>query len=453
MKRIILALFLAACSGGQSGDVGMSRDFLGTDSAQYSFESGTQGWVKSGNKITTVTTSTTQVFLGNQSLAVNFVSNGAASGQQVVVANTQQLAGKTITYNVFLPAGMKLSSLQVFAQENASNGWRWDANWRPVSALRLGQWNTLQLSIPGDAAPLQSIGVEFALSAAWSGAVYVDSVGWPTSVQDSGTPDSGVDAGAPDSGTDAGVDAGVDAGLPDSGQDSGTFVSDGGSVTAVRFGAGAGKDGLFSSSPVNPNLRTVAGWVRLRTTTVNQNRQENMWSLENNAPSNVYQLLITTYHTNQWESHDSSQGGFLFAPVDLGWWFIAETNNSSTNTTKLYYRKDGNQTLNVTSGNTHPSISGITRFLIGTDDATGQNEWLDGDLAGVKVWGAELSQAELLLESQHLSPVRTSGLHAFYPLQTVSTMLQDSSGNGRNLTPIVSGGSWSQQTGPSIPYQ
>lgn len=224
-------------------------------------------------------------------------------------------------------------------------------------------------------------------------------------------------------------------------------------MSAIRFGIHPGGDGLYSPAPADPNLRTVAGWFHLRATVTGLNRQMSAWSFENNAPSNAYQLFVTTWHTNQWESHDSRQGGFLFAPVDLGWWFIAETNRAAGPATTLYFKKLGAATLTVTNGNTHPSLTGITRFLIGTDDATGQNEWVDGDITGIKVWGAELTQAELELEANQLSPVRTTNLHAFYPLQSLGTMLTDYSGNGRNLLPITPASSgWSVQPGPTIPY-
>ena len=54
-----------------------------TDTAQFNFETGTQGWSGGGGIISGVATSTAQHFAGNQSLAVNF--NGAASGTVVCV--------------------------------------------------------------------------------------------------------------------------------------------------------------------------------------------------------------------------------------------------------------------------------------------------------------------------------------------------------------------------------
>ncbi len=494
IRRLTVAVAVFALAGcGEGGLFGAAnRAELGTDNSQYSFETGLQGWVKSGNKITSVATSTTQVFLGAQSMAVNISTTAAAANQTVQVATTAQLAGQTISYRVYLPTGIKLTSLQVYAQENASNGWRWNAVWRPASALVIGGWNTINLTVPSNAAPLQGMGIQFSISTAWTGVIYVDSIAWGGGL-DAGTPV--VDAGAPpviDAGTpvvDAGSPPPVDAGAADAGSppvedagsppvaDAGTPVVDAGTppvvdagappvvdagtppvfdagtptgpIAAIRFGGNPGKDGIFSGSPVDPNNRTVAGWVRFRVSSATRNLQEAMWTLENNAPSTAYQLMISTWHADQWESHDQTQGGFLFAPVDTGWWFIAESHRIGGNTT-LYFKKAGAATLSARTGNKHPTLSGVTRFLLGTDDATGQNEWLDGDLAGIKVWNAELTQAELELEANQLAPVRASNLHAYYPLQSVDTMLLDASGNGRNLSPITVGGTWSLQSGPSI---
>jgi hypothetical protein len=284
--------------------------------------------------------------------------------------------------------------------------------------------------------------------------------------QDSGTFDAGqIDAGQIDAGQiDAGVkDAGFDAGTVDAGKIDAGFATDGGPIMAIRFGASQGSDGVYTRAIANPNLRTVAGWFRLRIAVPgvmgspaprasNGTSQECIWGFEDDPPSQAYQLMVNTYMLNQWESHDRAQGGFLFAPVDLGWWFIAETNNGSAPATALFWKKEGAANLSTSSGNNHPMFPNATRFLIGTDDATGQNEWFDGDIAGVKVWDAQLTPAELALEANHFNPVRLTNLHAFYPLQSVPTMFNDTSGFGRTLTPIGDGGSWSVQPGPSVPY-
>lgn len=223
---------------------------------------------------------------------------------------------------------------------------------------------------------------------------------------------------------------------------------------ALRFGATMGSDGLVSADPVNPNTRTIAGWYRMKASMVTSDRQMTAWALQLPAPSTTYQELNNAWHADQWESEDSVQGGFLFAPVDMNWWFVAETNDlmgANGPETKLFFKKEGDPMLTMVSGNTHPQLDGVTRFLIGIDD-DGSAGWMDGDIAGVKVWSAVLNEGELEAESQQLSPKRTMDLHAFYPLQATDSMLNDASGNHRDLTSLSSSGTWSVQTGPAIPW-
>jgi hypothetical protein len=222
----------------------------------------------------------------------------------------------------------------------------------------------------------------------------------------------------------------------------------------LRFGATMGGDGLLSADPVSPNKHTIAGWYRMKSSMAMQDRQMAAWSLQLPAPSNAYQELNNAWHADQWESEDSAQGGFLFAPVDMNWWFIAETNDvmgASGPETKLYFKKDGDPMLTMVGGNNHPELDGVTRFLVGIDDV-GSTGWMDGDIAGLKVWSAVLSEAELEAEAQQMSPKRTMDLHAFYPLQGTDTMLEDLSGNKRDLSTLSGAGSWSAQTGPIIPW-
>ena len=61
------------------------------------------------------------------------------------------------------------------------------------------------------------------------------------------------------------------------------------------------------------------------------------------------------------------------------------------------------------------------------------SEVFNGRLAYVRIWTAELSQAQIEAEWASTTPVVTSGLWADWPL-TDSTDLTDHSGNGRNLT-------------------
>lgn len=74
--------------------------------------------------------------------------------------------------------------------------------------------------------------------------------------------------------------------------------------------------------------------------------------------------------------------------------------------------------------------SGITVGGRAPSDAT---EWLNGRIAHLRIWTAELSQAEIEAEWASATPVRTSGLWADWPL-TGAGDLNDASGNGRHLS-------------------
>jgi hypothetical protein len=148
------------------------------DPAQYGFETGTQGWASAGSGIASVASSTAQAFAGGHSLAVNIAESG--SGQPMVaVSSPSTPAGAVVTFHVFIPAGSGLTSVQPFALQGASGNWTWTGDWQAISSVKAGAWNTIQVTVPSNAAtPLHELGVQFATSAAWTGTAYVDSVGW-----------------------------------------------------------------------------------------------------------------------------------------------------------------------------------------------------------------------------------------------------------------------------------
>ena len=55
----------------------------------------------------------------------------------------------------------------------------WTGSWRTISSLTANAWNTVQVTVPANAAALFQLGVEVATTTAgWTGTIYVDSVGW-----------------------------------------------------------------------------------------------------------------------------------------------------------------------------------------------------------------------------------------------------------------------------------
>jgi hypothetical protein len=147
-----------------------------TDAAQYGFEMGTQSWTSSGGMITGVSSSTAQAFAGTHSLAV--AVNGSGT-QSAFVGSPATPAGATVTFHVFIPSNSHVSWIQPYVQQGSAGGWKWTGNWQSVSSLKIGAWNTLTVVVPSNAVtPLYQLGVQINAGSAWTGAVYVDSVGW-----------------------------------------------------------------------------------------------------------------------------------------------------------------------------------------------------------------------------------------------------------------------------------
>ncbi len=163
-----------ARSGGTTGSGGTTAS---GDSAQYNFESGSQGWVTSGGMLVSDQSSTDRAFAGTHSLKVNI--NGAAGKQTVKVPSPTVTAGKLVTFHIWIPSGSAISALQPYALQGASGGWTWTGAWRGSSQLTAGQWNTITVQLPSNAAtPLAELGVEVTTNATYTGAMYLDAVSW-----------------------------------------------------------------------------------------------------------------------------------------------------------------------------------------------------------------------------------------------------------------------------------
>ena len=116
-----------------------------TDTAQFNFESSSQGWTGGGGIVSSVATSTAQRFAGNQSLAVNF--NGASAGTaSPSVGNVAVVPGTTITFHVWIPSGSQVTALQPYIQDH---NYTWFSSW--YGSFTANAWNTLTLTVPTNA--------------------------------------------------------------------------------------------------------------------------------------------------------------------------------------------------------------------------------------------------------------------------------------------------------------
>lgn len=149
-----------------------------SDSSQYNFEGGAQGWASSGGMISGVASSGAQAFAGAKSLAVSF-NGGGSDTQRAYVSAPATPAGKTITFRVWIPSGSAIASVQPYVLQGSGGGWTWTGNWQSAANLTPNAWNSITVTVPANAVtPLDQLGVEFSTSGAWTGVCYVDAVGW-----------------------------------------------------------------------------------------------------------------------------------------------------------------------------------------------------------------------------------------------------------------------------------
>jgi hypothetical protein len=147
------------------------------DTARYNFESDAQSWIGSGAGVASAARSTDRAFAGTGSLKVALGS--AAGDGSAKITNPTVPAGATLTFHVWIPAGSTLTAIQPYALQGAAGAWTWTGSWRATTSLQAGNWNTITVAVPPNAAALAELGVVFTLSGPSTGAAaYVDSVTW-----------------------------------------------------------------------------------------------------------------------------------------------------------------------------------------------------------------------------------------------------------------------------------
>jgi hypothetical protein len=211
---------------------------------------------------------------------------------------------------------------------------------------------------------------------------------------------------------------------------------------AVGFNA----SGDYAKRNANlPSIQTytIAGWVKLRA-------EPSDWAFflgmeDSDSSASGYALIGWDNAAGEWRLVTDGVASVTFSPQpsDDGttwlYWFIRST--STANQHEAGYADGDDVAFTKALG----GVANWTpaRLCIGNDS---YDEWVDCAAAYVRVWDAELSDAELLDERDSTTPVRTSNLRADWPLAN-NTDNGDDSGNGYDLT---FGGTLTTETGPSI---
>ncbi|HTE42065.1 MAG TPA: hypothetical protein VK629_14665, partial [Steroidobacteraceae bacterium] len=143
------------------------------DTGYYTFEASTDGWESFRDPIVQLSTSTAHRFAGNKSLALAIDGAGLAA---VGTMTPAVQAGDTVTFHIYVSADANIDWIQPFAIEGEAGNWAWHGNWQPIENLQLGAWNTLTLTVPENATPLDAIGLEVSAPESYTGTIYIDSV-------------------------------------------------------------------------------------------------------------------------------------------------------------------------------------------------------------------------------------------------------------------------------------
>lgn len=206
---------------------------------------------------------------------------------------------------------------------------------------------------------------------------------------------------------------------------------------AVRISA-AGQELTRALALGAQSALTMCGWLKV---SVDRNTYSSGFFLDNGQ-------------TDNWGIQTGVDGTTLNAVMDgnstasvamtVGTWYFVCLSTSGTSGL-LYYRAAGSPTLSSTI------ITGVTSTNVATlrlGESPWGGEWLNGCMAAVKVWTAQLSAAEALQESQQYVPNRLASLVSWHPLVKAETA--DYSGNARTLS---GGTGTATEDGPPISWR
>ncbi len=169
-----------------TGGGGGQQDMYPPDTTRFNFEQSTQNWVDLGASRGTQAVglaparTTERSFGGMASLRYEINVPHGTRERLVGVVTKDRIGplpvGATVTYQVWVPEGHKISDLQGFMQTTTSGSWVSEG--RSGSQIGAGAWTQLSIRVPESYAgrdPLE-LGVRLLVNGPWSGVVYIDAV-------------------------------------------------------------------------------------------------------------------------------------------------------------------------------------------------------------------------------------------------------------------------------------
>lgn len=130
----------------------------------------------------------------------------------------------------------------------------------------------------------------------------------------------------------------------------------------------------------------------------------------------------------------SSDGNNGATTINTGTWYHVALVGNSTNL-RLFL----NGVLEVTSTltNVGANSNAMTLAHYMGDAPASDHEEFEGSYAAIKIWQAELTQAEIQQEMFSIRPLRSANLFSFYTEFLNSGLIPDMSGNGRHFKKFV----------------
>jgi hypothetical protein len=152
------------------------------DTAQYNFETSTQGWAMTSGAgvFTSIARSTVLRFAGMSSLEGVLTTVGNETFQ-LLITPPNIAPGTIVTFHVYFPINASVDWVMPYVQQGAASvptAYFWTGAFTPAGNFVLGAWNTIAVQVPVPATALFNLGVQFHTAGPWTGSVYVDSVGW-----------------------------------------------------------------------------------------------------------------------------------------------------------------------------------------------------------------------------------------------------------------------------------
>lgn len=207
---------------------------------------------------------------------------------------------------------------------------------------------------------------------------------------------------------------------------------------AVRMDAD-GEDYTRALALGTQSALTFTCWFKI---SVDRNTYSTIFSVDNGLSDNWLLQAGADGTTVATVFDASTQQGMGNLTVGT-WYFVALATSGTTGT--LYHRTAAATTLTAV---TLSNVSGVNAATLRIGESPWGGEWLNGCVAGARLWLAQLTATEATQESQQYVPQRTANLAAWYPLVRPETT--DYSGNARTLS---GGTGTAREDGPPIPWR